>query len=94
MLGRRTPTARHSSAPSPKLECNQQAYVFSSGMAAIDAVFRLLRPGDHTIISKAVYGGTFRLTTKLLVEFGLEFTYVDTSPSIKCEAAVKPSNTG
>jgi cystathionine beta-lyase/cystathionine gamma-synthase len=74
-----------------KLECGQQAYVFSSGMAAIDAVFRLLRPGDHTIISKAVYGGTFRLTTKLLVEFGLEFTYVDTSCLDQVEAAVKPT---
>jgi cystathionine beta-lyase/cystathionine gamma-synthase len=48
-------------------------------MAAIDSVFRLLRPGDHAILSQAVYGGVFRLTTKLLVEFGLEFSFVDTS---------------
>jgi cystathionine beta-lyase/cystathionine gamma-synthase len=62
-----------------KLEGGRVAYVFSSGMAAIDAVFRLLRPGDHVIISQAVYGGVFRLTTQLLVHFGLEFSFVDTS---------------
>ena len=60
-------------------------------MAAIDAVFRLLRPGDHMILSQAVYGGVFRLTTKLLVDFGLEFSYVDTSCLEKVEAAIKPN---
>jgi cystathionine beta-lyase/cystathionine gamma-synthase len=74
-----------------KLEGGSAAYVFSSGMAAIDSVFRLLRPGDHTILSEAVYGGVFRLTTKLLVDFGLEFSYVDTSCLDKVKAAIKPS---
>ena len=74
-----------------KLEGGSSAYVFTSGMAAIDSVFRLLRPGDHTIISQAVYGGVFRLTTKLLVDFGLEFSYVDTSDLKKVEKALKPS---
>ncbi len=62
-----------------KLEGGQASYVFTSGMAAIDSVFRLLRPGDHVILSQAVYGGVFRLTTQLLVQFGIEFSYVDTS---------------
>jgi cystathionine beta-lyase/cystathionine gamma-synthase len=62
-----------------KLEGGPSAYVFSSGMAAIDAVFRLLRPGDHVVVSQAVYGGVFRLTTQLLVQFGLQFDFVDTS---------------
>lgn len=74
-----------------KLEGGTAAYAFSSGMAAIDAVFRLLRPGDHTILPSALYGGTFRLVSQLLVEFGLEFTYVDTSQPEKVEAAIKPS---
>lgn len=74
-----------------KLEGGSAAYVFSSGMAAIDSVFRLLRPGDHTILSEAVYGGVFRLTTKLLSEFGLEFSYVNTSCLDKVKAAVKPN---
>jgi cystathionine beta-lyase len=74
-----------------KLEGGTAAYVFTSGMAGIDAVFRLLRPGDHVILSQAVYGGVFRITTKLLVEFGLEFSYVDTSDIAKVQAAIKPS---
>jgi cystathionine beta-lyase/cystathionine gamma-synthase len=74
-----------------KLEAGKEAYVFGSGMAAIDSVFRMLRPGDHTIVSKAVYGGTFRLATKLLVEFGLTFTYVDTSDVSEVERAITRS---
>ena len=62
-----------------KLEGGHSAFVFSSGMAGIDAVFRLLRPGDHVVISEAVYGGVYRLSTQLLVHFGLEFSFVDTS---------------
>jgi cystathionine beta-lyase/cystathionine gamma-synthase len=73
-----------------KLEGGHSAYVFSSGMAAIDAVFRLLRPGDHCVLSESVYGGVFRLTTKLLVDFGLEFSYVDTSSPEKITAALRP----
>lgn len=73
-----------------KLEGGQSAYVFSSGMAAIDSVFRLLRPGDHAILSQAVYGGVFRLTTQLLVHFGLEFSYVDTSCVEKVAEAIRP----
>jgi cystathionine beta-lyase/cystathionine gamma-synthase len=74
-----------------KLEGGQSAYVFSSGMAAIDAVFRLLRPGDHVIVSEAVYGGVFRLSTQLLVHFGLEFSFVDTSSPETVIAALRPN---
>jgi cysteine-S-conjugate beta-lyase len=73
-----------------KLEGGDFAYVFTSGMAAIDSAFRLLRPGDHAIISQAVYGGVFRLTTKLLADFGLEFSFIDTSDLNKVERALKP----
>ena len=62
-----------------RLEGGESAYVFTSGMAAIDAVFRLVRPGDHVIVSEAVYGGVFRLSTQLLVQFGIEFSFVDTA---------------
>ena len=74
-----------------KLEGGQSAYVFTSGMAAIDAVFRLLRPGDHAVISEAVYGGVFRLSTQLLVHFGLEFTFVDTSSQEAVLGALRPN---
>jgi len=72
-----------------KLEGGKAAFVFTSGMAGIDSVFRLLRPGDHAILSQAVYGGVFRLTTKLLADFGLEFSYVDTSCLDKVKEAIK-----
>ncbi len=74
-----------------KLEGGSAAYVFTSGMAAIDSVFRLLRPGDHVIISEAVYGGVIRLTTQFLVQWGLEFSFVDTSSPERVEQAIKPS---
>jgi cystathionine beta-lyase/cystathionine gamma-synthase len=74
-----------------KLEGGTAAYVFTSGMAAIDSMFRLLRPGDHAIISEAVYGGVIRLTTQFLVQWGLEFSFVDTSLPEHVEQAIKPN---
>jgi cystathionine beta-lyase/cystathionine gamma-synthase len=74
-----------------KLEGGHSAYVFSSGMAGIDAVFRLLRPGDHVVLSEAVYGGVFRLSTQLLVHFGLEFSFVDTSSPDAVSIALRPN---
>ncbi len=74
-----------------RLEGGETAFVFTSGMAAIDSVFRLLRPGDHAIISEAVYGGVYRLTTQLLVQFGLEFSFVDTSDAGGVRKAIKPN---
>jgi cystathionine beta-lyase/cystathionine gamma-synthase len=74
-----------------KLEGGHSAYVFSSGMAGIDAVFRMLRPGDHVVLSEAVYGGVFRLATQLLVHFGLEFSFVDTSSPDLVHASFRPN---
>ena len=74
-----------------KLEGGHSAYVFTSGMAAIDAVFRLLRPGDHVVLSEAVYGGVYRLSTQLLVHFGLEFSFVDTSIPACVLGAMRPN---
>ncbi len=74
-----------------RLEGGASAYVFTSGMAAIDSVFRLTRPGDHLIISEAVYGGVVRLTTQLLTQFGQEFSFVNTSDLAALRAALKPS---
>src|SRR6201993_5255124 len=74
-----------------KLEGGHAAYVFTSGMAVIDAVFRLLRPGDHIVLSEAVYGGVYRLSTQLLVHFGLEFSFVDTSIPACVLGALRPN---
>lgn len=74
-----------------KLEGGTSAYVFSSGMAAIDSVFRLTRPGDHIILSEAVYGGVVRLTTQLLTQFGQQFSFVNTSDLAALRAALQPN---
>ncbi len=74
-----------------KLENGLSAYVFTSGMAAIDSVFRLLRPGDHVVLSEAVYGGVYRLSTQLLVHFGLEFSFVDTTEPAIVLGALRPN---
>src|SRR5712675_3663893 len=74
-----------------KLERGSAAYVFTSGMAAVDSVLRLLRPGGHAIVSEAVYGGVIRLTTQFLVQWGLQFSFVDTSSVAQVEQAIKPN---
>src|SRR6516225_2227042 len=74
-----------------KLEAGLAAYVFTCGMAAIDSVFRLLRPGDHVVLSEAVYGGVYRLSTQLLVHFGLEFSFVDTTDPAVVLGALRPN---
>ena len=74
-----------------KIEGGHAAYAFSSGMAGIDCVFRLLRPGDHVVLSEAVYGGVYRLTTQLLVHFGLEFSFVDTTDPAVVLGALRPN---
>src|SRR5450631_3589538 len=74
-----------------RLEGGESAFVFTTGMAAIDAMFRLLRPGDHTIVSQAVYGGVYRLTTQLLTQFGLEFSFIDTSNAESVAKAIRPN---
>jgi len=64
---------------------------FSSGMAATAAVLNLLSSGDHAIVTDDLYGGTYRLFTKVLTRYGLEFTYVDMSDLAAVRAAIKPN---
>ena len=62
------------------LENGQHGIAFASGMAAIDAVIRgLLTPNDKVICGDDVYGGTYRLFTKEWQQFGLDFSFVDTT---------------
>ncbi len=71
------------------LEGGQHALAFSSGMAAIDTVLRLLKPGDHVLSGNDVYGGTFRLFDKILSGYGIEFSFVDTSNTAVVESALQ-----
>jgi cystathionine gamma-lyase/cystathionine beta-lyase/cystathionine gamma-lyase/homocysteine desulfhydrase len=71
------------------LESGLAARVFSSGMAAIHAITMLLKAGDHLVCGHDLYGGVPRLFNQVLVDFGLEFTYVDTSISANVERAIR-----
>lgn len=72
------------------LESGRACFAFASGMAATNAVMTLLKAGDHVIVSDNTYGGTFRLFDKVLKNFGLEFTYVDTREPMNVEEALRP----
>ncbi len=71
------------------LEGAQFGYAFASGMAAIDATMRLVKAGDHVIVSDNTYGGTNRLFKRVLANYGIEFEFVDTSEVTNVEAAIK-----
>lgn len=71
------------------LEGGRYALAFSSGMAAIDTLLRLLRPGDHILSGNDVYGGTFRLFDKVLAHYGLEFSFVNTADPAEVQAAMQ-----
>lgn len=73
------------------LEGGQHALSFSSGMAAIDTLLRLIKPGEHVLCGNDVYGGTFRLFDKVLQSYGLEFSYVNTSDLVEVEQAIRPN---
>ncbi|WP_341220424.1 cystathionine gamma-synthase [Polaribacter atrinae] len=59
------------------IENGTHGFAFSSGLAAIDCVLRTLNPGDEIIAGIDLYGGTYRMFTRLFEKYGLEFTYVD-----------------
>lgn len=73
------------------LEGARFGFAFASGMAAIDATLRLVKAGEHVIVSDNTYGGTARLFNRILANYGIEFEYVDTSDPLNAEAAIKPN---
>jgi cystathionine beta-lyase/cystathionine gamma-synthase len=62
-----------------EIENGKFGLAFSSGVAATDAVIKLLNPGDEVIAGNDLYGGTYRLFTKVFQRFGINFIYVDTA---------------
>jgi cystathionine gamma-lyase len=73
------------------LESASEGMAFASGMAAIDALFRILEPGSHVIVSKDVYGGTYRLAMRVFAPFGIEFDFVDTAKWENIKRAKRPA---
>lgn len=70
------------------IENGKYGLAFSSGVAATDAVIKLLQPGDEVICANDMYGGTYRLFTKVFERFGIIFKYVDTTNPANVAAAI------
>ncbi|SFA95114.1 MULTISPECIES: bifunctional cystathionine gamma-lyase/homocysteine desulfhydrase [unclassified Bacillus (in: firmicutes)] len=73
------------------LEGGEAGFAFGSGMAAITAVMMLFNSGDHIVMTDDVYGGTFRVMTKVLNRFGIEATFVDTSNLDNIKNEIRPN---
>lgn len=73
------------------LEGARFGYAFASGMSATDATLKLVKAGEHVILGDNTYGGTFRLFSKVLSNYGVEFDLVDTTDVTNLEQAFKPN---
>lgn len=72
------------------LEKGQKAWAFSSGMAAINTVFQLFKPGDHILLTEDLYGGTVRLG-EIFAKYGIEFEYIDTTDLELVQRSLRPA---
>lgn len=73
------------------LEGAAHGFAFASGMAATDAILKLLDAGDHVISGENVYGGTHRLMTHVFERLGLTFSFVDTRDVTRIEESITPA---
>ena len=72
------------------IENGKHGLAFSSGVAATDAVLKLLSPGDEVIAANDMYGGTYRLFSKVFERFGIKFIYVDTTNAANVKKVISP----
>ncbi|SHJ46352.1 cystathionine gamma-synthase [Aquimarina spongiae] len=70
------------------IENGKHGLAFGSGLAAIDAVIKLLKPGDEVISTNDLYGGTYRLFTKIFEDFGIKFHFIGMKDADKVERYV------
>ncbi|AXY76457.1 cystathionine gamma-synthase [Paraflavitalea soli] len=73
------------------IENGKYGLAFSSGVAATDAVLKLLAPGDEVVTGNDLYGGTYRLFTKVFEKFGIRFKYVDMTDLAAIASAITPN---
>lgn len=71
------------------LEKGKYGIAFGSGLAATQALMSLVKAGEHVIVSNNVYGGTYRLFELIMKDYGIEFSWVDTSDTANIEKAIK-----
>jgi len=83
------PTRTHLEVNLAALEGGIASRVFASGMAAINAITTMYKAGDHVVCGHDLYGGVPRLFNQILTDFGMEFTYVDTSETKNVERAIR-----
>src|SRR5581483_5727931 len=83
------PTRTRLEANLASLEGGIASRVFASGMAAINAITTMYKSGDHIVCGNDLYGGVPRLFNQVLADFGMEFTYVDTSDAKNVERAIR-----
>ncbi len=74
-----------------ELEGGRFGLCFSSGMAAIDTLLRLVKPGEHVLAGDDVYGGTYRLFVQVLAEYGIQFDFVHMSDLNAVRAGLRPN---
>src|SRR3990172_8838138 len=73
------------------LEGATHGFAFGSGLAALDALLKLLKPGDHVVSTDNLYGGSHRLMTRIFEGYGLRFSFVDSREPEHVERAVTPA---
>lgn len=83
------PTRKALAKAIAELEQGQHGLAFASGMSAIDTILRLLKSGDHVVAGNDLYGGTYRLFTKVYQRFGVEFSFVDPTDLAAVRGAVR-----
>ena len=77
-----------------RLDRGCRGFAYASGMAAITNLLLLFQPGDHLVVTEDLYGGTYRLFEQVFQQYGLEFTYVDTTDMAAVEGAFKANTRG
>lgn len=71
------------------IEGGDQGFAFASGIAAISSVLAIFSAGDHILVTKDVYGGTYRVLTEVFSRFGFEFDFIDTCDLTKIDESIK-----
>lgn len=72
------------------LENGRHGLCFATGMASIDALIKILKPGDHVLSTNDLYGGTYRLFTKIFEGFGVRFSFIDMSDAANAAKHMRP----
>ena len=84
------PTRQVLEANLAAIEGGEYAISFASGMSAVDAVLKLVSAGDHVVAGDDVYGGVTRHFDNILIRYGIDFTYVDSTQSEAVRDAITP----